>query len=871
MATIAKTCRSRGFSLLEVLIAVVILSVGLLALATLQMSIIRSSSESKAQIIAINLAQDKLEELTTYRTLNKTANNCTTDTTDSYQCIDSGNDTVSDTLGVFTSAPSGGAYTRTWTVQRCTLVTGSVDCASAVTGDPATGNARNEFKSVQVTVAWTDAAGGAQGVSVRDAVGTLNPGDSALLSKKPTKFVPRTAKELIYNPASEAGVIPIAVGNNSNSAATNPKPEVIVGNSVVETRFDVLTYSGLVGDTTVTAQSRVETSMVGCTCDFSTAPPAGSSIRGSRPSYWDGTRYIVPFPAEFIPKAGEAAGSAQSTKCSVCCRDHHDPVGVTGPTFSPLQVVKGSDVVTTSHPHYYTTNGTTWAASTTGLYQESCRLVRSDGIFRAAPDLSNDYFGLLATGDGTTAGTSVPDTTSVDGTPSVTGAVARYQKYVLGYMKGRFIDPTPSAGSAQATYNTVNTSVPVNSAPSTYPIELAATAPYVLDRPASVSVALVNSTGKWLHARGLYIDYLEQDAVDAIATAKADSACTVSATALSTCILKLLPFTTINLTEVADWTSGDADRMAVTNYDFSTSLGSSDPVRGKVTTSAATAASPVKATSYSRKSNTGLLDLSFNSTSTADDVKATSAQAFNITGGPIGGTKYVTVNLVLPNPYSITSNCSLPVSTPNTPAVTYLQQSAPSTTYACNAPSPANGSMAKVGGTCYRTLTMSCPIQSPGTSSLAVANGLGIQAKIYNYQAPGTSNTNISCSYDGFNGTNGTGGLNLPATKPYSATYNTNVCYNFAVSGATVSPTSSTGTVLSALSDGNKAESTVVNFSLLKENDTVTINYNGNPTSTNVAPSCSYRCSSLNGGKTDCANPSASNTVFNVGTPGNCP
>ena len=723
-----------------------------------------------------------------------------------------------------------------------------------------------------MSVAWTDATGNPQTVSVNDAVGTLNPGDAALVTKKPVKITPRYALEKIYNPASAAGVIPIAVGNNSNSAATNPKPEVIVGNSVVETRFDVLTYSGLVGDTTVTAQSRVETAMVGCSCDFSTAPASNSTIRGFRPAYWEGTRYSVPDQATYVPKAGEKSGATQSAKCSICCRDHHDPIGTSGPTFAPLRVTKVSGAVTAVHPHYYTTNGTTWTVSTTGPYQDACRLIRSDGIFRVAPDLNNDYFGLLATGDGTSAGTSVPDTTSVDGTPSVTGAVARYQKYVIGYLTGRFITPTPTAGAAQATYNTVNTSAPVNSPPSTYPIELADTAPYVLTHPVSIDIALINTTGKWLHSRGLYIDYLEQDAVDAISVAKSDSACTATQTALSICILKLLPFTTINLTEVADWAASDATRMAVTNNDFSTSLASTDPVRGKVTTSASTAASPVNATSYSRSSNTGLLDLSFNSISANDDVKATSVQAFNVTGGPVGGTQYVNVNLVLPDPYASGNGnpaCSDIPNTPNTPAVTFLEQSAPATTYACNAPNPANGTVAKSGGTCYRTLTMSCPIQGTGPlSKMGAANGLGIQAKNYNYQAPSRDTANITgCTYNGPN-PNSASFPTQTYNPPNGVDYAINKCYNFTVSSTT--STAGTSAVQTSVSDGNKGESTISNFSLLNDGNSVTFNFSG-PTFVTKPPSCTYTCT-LNSGQTACANGTAGNPVFSIGlTGGACP
>ena len=48
----------RGFSLIEVLVAAAVLSVGLLALASLQVSIVRTSSDAKAYSVALSLAKD---------------------------------------------------------------------------------------------------------------------------------------------------------------------------------------------------------------------------------------------------------------------------------------------------------------------------------------------------------------------------------------------------------------------------------------------------------------------------------------------------------------------------------------------------------------------------------------------------------------------------------------------------------------------------------------------------------------------------------------------------------------------------------------------------------------------------------------------
>ena len=61
--------QSQGFSLIEVLVAVTILSVGLLALASLQIALVRASTATKAQSQALALAKDRLETLRNYTTL----------------------------------------------------------------------------------------------------------------------------------------------------------------------------------------------------------------------------------------------------------------------------------------------------------------------------------------------------------------------------------------------------------------------------------------------------------------------------------------------------------------------------------------------------------------------------------------------------------------------------------------------------------------------------------------------------------------------------------------------------------------------------------------------------------------------------------
>lgn len=738
--------RGQGFSLIEVLVAVTILSVGLLALATLQIALVRASTSTKAQSQGLALAKDKLETLRNYTTLV------------GYQAMTSSTAAETVTLG-------GVTYSQTWVVTRFVhnqdvdgdgilLESGdqAFQSATPLTGTTPTSSAgfvaNNEFKMVKVLSSWVEASGDTASVSLVDATGAISPADSALIGKVPTIALARTIPVIINNPALDAMVIPIAISSGTNSAATNPKPQVVIGTSTVETQFDVLTYANISGDT-ATAQQRVETIMVGCTCDFSEAP--ASTVRGKRPTYWDGTRYVVPVAGTSAPLASADTESAnvQSPRCNVCCRDHQDPVGTSSALFSPLRATRASGIVTAAHPHYL--DKTALSPTTTGTFKEACRLIRIDGQWRVATDMNNDYFALLATGNGITAATPIPDSTSVAGMPALTGSVARYQKFVIDYLTGRFITPTPSAGSALATYNTVDTG---GSTPAT----LAAGAKYVLDNPSSIDIPGNETVGKWLHSRGMYVDYLEQDAVNAIIDAKADSACTAGgATTLSACILKLLPFTSINLSELADWTPLSGV-LSVTNFDYSTSLVSGNPIRAKVTTNASAAAT-VSASTLARRSNSGLLDLSFSSISADDDVNLSDSQTFSIVS-PFSGSGSGTG-----------TSGTLPVT------VTGFGTQTPYVSSYIAVPAAAS--------------TVSCGLASPYLCDLKdgmnVDGGMYIDVGGYNHQQTAATTTPLTgCIASG----NAAGGLTQPST---TQSYTGSVCKNYEVTNVTTtSPSAGT-------------------------------------------------------------------------------
>lgn len=113
-----KNCR--GFSLVEFMIAIVILSIGLLALAGLQTTAIRGNKGSKDLTTAVLLTEKKMEELK--------------NTPFSSLTIGTSNDPNNPVNG---SGQSGGIFNRSWVVQS---YSGS-----------------SYMKQITVSVSWTEA------------------------------------------------------------------------------------------------------------------------------------------------------------------------------------------------------------------------------------------------------------------------------------------------------------------------------------------------------------------------------------------------------------------------------------------------------------------------------------------------------------------------------------------------------------------------------------------------------------------------------------------------------------------------------------------------------------------------------------------
>jgi prepilin-type N-terminal cleavage/methylation domain-containing protein len=537
--------RARGFSLVEVLVALAVLSIGLLAIAQLQSALIRSSAEARAFSVATTLAKDKLEALRAFDTLKGPR--------DSYQALTDGTEDLGDV--------SGTRYTRSWTVTRYVFnrdpdgnpatydgafqafASDTGDTPSAYHGNVASGFVDdNEFKRVSVSVTWTDVTGDSQNVTIQDAVPALSPKDAALIAEGGSAVIPRSLEVIIRDPTLTNGVangvIPLALSSDPNvdgssTAATNPQPLLLGADyRVAETRFNVLTY-GSVEDGTAAAQSRIETVVVGCTCSYARA---NAQAFGYRPSYWNSYRYTVPERATYSQPAGWTGADNESPQCTACCRDHHDPASGLGPNGVRFDPRRGS------HVHYaHDAGGNLVPAVAGGTYEESCRLIRVDGVFRVTADAYTDQLNLLETRNDASTAPFVPSAQ----------AIANYQAFALKFLGARVVN------NGQSTrFNDRLTAATIAALEDPVP---AGTPSRSLNVPAIVPIG--GGEQKWEHLRGLYIDYLEPAVITAILSAKSNCAidngpggCASSPAKKEAAVLRLLPFTSINLTELGNWT-----------------------------------------------------------------------------------------------------------------------------------------------------------------------------------------------------------------------------------------------------------------------------------------------------------------------------
>lgn len=405
---------NHGFSLLEVLFAVIILAVALLATARLHGMVTQDGSFAKARGVAANLAQEKLDDIKSFTELyddpaTTTVNECAAPaycfselasnaggkekTTGGLELNCAGPSCTSSTSYITIGNTS---YARVWNV------TDYYNCTpggAASTSNCAAPNAKTipDFKRVTLTVSWTDEKGAPQELVLQTAVYASDPGAQARMTASKGGSGPKVSYTPIGVP--DGVPVPINTGGGKFKESSKPLPVISGSGDGIAVSFDAVTYSG---SGTYTKDSQEEFTTVGCECQFNNANSGYTPTR----KVWNGGALVVQEGTAVTKVAGEPLGNNPPSNCDICCRDHHDRSS-NDAKFDPQR--PSTDYETSGdHKHYWysscvsggvgqtnctTNNKNSSLASTTpltevtsGAYLESCRIVRHNGIWRVMQD-----------------------------------------------------------------------------------------------------------------------------------------------------------------------------------------------------------------------------------------------------------------------------------------------------------------------------------------------------------------------------------------------------------------------------------------------------------------------------------------------------
>jgi Tfp pilus assembly protein PilV len=550
---------SSGMTLLDVLLGIVIFVVGMLALASLQGNLTRSTAEGNARTVGTNFAEEIIERMRVFSSLRST--DCPTGddpdlitevlARDAYQCIVDSSTQVTRNGLVYTV----NAVVSDWYFD---------DDGVTVTDDVTDLDNWEDldltisaFKRLDLTISWNandflDNEG-----NVIDA-GTLGAGSftiSGIVPSIPQLGSAEIAAEddgelggppILYTPGSRPDIIAINVQGSKFKESSTPAPELVKGNDLVENWFDVVTYNNLTNSTYL---RREEFLVVTCEC---TLKSKGSDETGLLPTVWNGEEYVTGNDGEMVAKAyGVSANNQQSQYCDTCCRDHHDADDdYSGDRYfyDPSREWTVDSATTDNHEHYTRSNqGVLSVAGTNDNYVEACRMVRKDGFMRVAQDFRQES--LLAFPSGyldTLAGAN------------------EYSEYVTNAVLDFYAEDrdtlTPPSGVAEGSpqpawgYDFPADKTPIKG-------------DYAEDSTDTTSLPLLGLDSQQMRSRAVYIDRLTPE-VEALLTT-----CGTTTDLDSTClpegitnILQILPFYEVQTTWLTSWLSDPAgDPVSVTS------------------------------------------------------------------------------------------------------------------------------------------------------------------------------------------------------------------------------------------------------------------------------------------------------------------
>lgn len=368
----------RGFSLIEVMIASLIIMLGVTGFVTLQSAYMRSDADINLRQVALQLAQEKFDDLRQFDTVETTAGAVAFNdiATNAGGTIASGQVNV-----VIGSAGKSYAFNRNWTVEDQYFVDTDGDGTEETWMNAATLGALGlalpvtpAQKQVTVTVGWADVDGNNLSVAMDGNFAPVTAGRSFQASNETDNA--KVQPEVAYTPGLAPDVISYDLGNNESVETSKPVPDISNqgDNNVVQ--FETIRYESNAQISEKLEQEDFLT--VNCSCKL-----AGTGT-GYTPAMTvlDGGEMVVERGHQETKTVGIVANNKQPALCDVCCRDHHD----TAAMVSSENYYRSEGGLPHEHYEYLGAGNFSKASSVGDPYTEACRFKRIDGFYELYPD-----------------------------------------------------------------------------------------------------------------------------------------------------------------------------------------------------------------------------------------------------------------------------------------------------------------------------------------------------------------------------------------------------------------------------------------------------------------------------------------------------